>query len=83
MPRNVRNFWIEVSADGYRQPVALGPRKKDGGFRLTVRQRDRGQVTCPLTLEGYAEPDGRLRLTAFADTGNPGSQRVLHHVTAR
>jgi hypothetical protein len=36
VPRNVRNFWVEVTIDGRSAPIASGPVAKDGGFSLTV-----------------------------------------------
>lgn len=67
MPRNVRNFWIELNVDGKRTRIATGPRNKDGGFELTVYQRDKGDVRKALYLSGYAHSDGLLRLTIDPD----------------
>ena len=44
MPRNVRNFWIEVYVDGRKTKVACGPQAKDGGAFITIYQRSNGEV---------------------------------------
>lgn len=65
MPRNVRNFWLELDVDG-RRTVATGPQAKDGGFSLSIRMRDNGGITRAMQVSGYAEVDGSLRLVATA-----------------
>ena len=64
MPRNVRNFWIELDVDGKRERIAAGPRAKDGGFSLTVKVRHLGEVLDALEIEGMAHSDGSLTLRA-------------------
>ena len=66
MPRNVRNFWIELNVDG-RTPIAAGPVARDGGFELTVKQRDKGGILYALTVRGYADDNGGLVLWAEPD----------------
>jgi hypothetical protein len=61
MPRNVRNFWLELDVDG-RSKVATGPRSKDGGFELNVLMRDGGDVKKAVRLVGNALEDGTLEL---------------------
>lgn len=70
MPRNVRNFWIELEVDGRKTRIATGPIAADGGFVLTVRQRDRGGIITPLRLGGYADAKGYLTLVANSGNGN-------------
>lgn len=48
----VRNFWIKVSVDGRKLPLAGGPRGKDGGFSCIVYQRNKGKVEEACRLEG-------------------------------
>lgn len=62
MPRNVRNFWAEVHADGKATPVATGPVSADGGINIIVYQRDGGNVVRAVSLTGRAEDDGSLVL---------------------
>ena len=63
MPRNVRNFWIEVEVDGSKTAIATGPRRADGGFDIRIQMRDQGGIICPVSIHGRAEDDGRLHLT--------------------
>lgn len=58
----VRNFWIEADIDGKAVPLRGGPRAKDGGFYLTVKMRDQGRITLPVTVWGAPDRDGNLRL---------------------
>lgn len=67
MPRNVRNFWIEANIDGQATKLVGGPAKKEGGFSLTVKQRDGGAVAHALTITGAVCEDGTLRL--YVETG--------------
>ena len=53
MPRNVRNFWFEASVDGKEKDLASGPRNKDGGFSITIYQRDKGSVRKALYVDGF------------------------------
>lgn len=66
MPRNVRNFWIELTVDGSATRVETGPRSKDGGFELTILMRDRGGISRAMELRGYAKSDGSITLVAQA-----------------
>ena len=77
-PRNVRNFWLEAKVDGRESKVIGGPSNKEGGFELKIRMRDGGEVTLPVTLEGYADGD-RLRLNVFGPEGTA----VWFHETQR
>ena len=51
MPRNVRNFWLDLSVDG-RNHVGTGPARGDGGFSLSIAQRADGDVTSPVRVTG-------------------------------
>lgn len=77
MPRNVRNFWIELDVDGSRSQVATGPRNADGGFRLSIKQRDNGGIAHTLTVDGRVS-DGRLVLKAYTPDG-----RAVSVITGR
>lgn len=69
MPRNVRNFWIELSVDGSATRVETGPRSKDGGFSLVVLMRDDGGIVRALEVNGRTLSDGSLRLEATSKGG--------------
>ena len=62
MPRNVRNFWIEGRIDGRESAFEGGPVSKDGGFSLTIYQRNNKNVMTAARLRGYALADGTVRL---------------------
>lgn len=64
MPRNVRNFWIELDVDGKKERIATGPRNAAGGFDLTVKMRDEGGIVTALDILGRAHSDGSLLLNA-------------------
>jgi len=65
MPRNVRNFWITLDVDGKQKRVATGPRRKDGGFDLTLYMRDKGDVVEALEIAGRADSSGGLTLSIW------------------
>lgn len=44
MPRNVRNFWIEVDVDGRKTVIKTGPRSKNGGMTIRLYQRHKGAI---------------------------------------
>lgn len=69
MPRNVRNFWIDLNVDGRKASVNTGPRRKDGGFRLSIKMRRDGDIFSPVFIEGLANPDGTLKLMIAGDDG--------------
>lgn len=76
MPRNVRNFWLELTVDGSATRVETGPRSKDGGFSLVILQRDKGGITRTMEVYGRALNDGSLVLQAHNANG-PGDPIVI------
>lgn len=62
MPRNVRNFWIELAVDGKRTHIATGPVSKTGGFTLAVKQRHDGGIVKAVEMCGRVTTDGRIVL---------------------
>jgi hypothetical protein len=69
MPRNVRNFWVELSVDGAKSRVETGPRNKDGGFHMVILMRDDGGIERVVDIEGRARPDGQLVLNIETPQG--------------
>ena len=63
MPRNVRNFWIEVYVDGSKKKIGTGPRRADGGFDLTIYQRSAGDIITALDIIGRVTTDGQITLS--------------------
>lgn len=45
MPKQVRNFWIELEVDGRKTKSATGPQGKDGGFKLIIKMRENGEIS--------------------------------------
>lgn len=54
MPRNVRNFWIDLDLDGYEKVIGAGPKTKEGGFSTQIYIRNRGCVEKILSINGRA-----------------------------
>ena len=52
----MRDWWIEVEIDGRKRKLAGGPRAKDGGFALTIRQREEGESVEVLRVLGVVHP---------------------------
>jgi len=72
--RFVRNWWIEVEIDERVTQFKAGPKTKDGGFELTIYQRDdsdptKGDSIEALHVVGLVGKDGKLRLEAKGPYG--------------
>jgi hypothetical protein len=63
MPRNVRNFRLELAVDGRKQTIATGPQAPTGGFQLRIQMRYNGQATHVGYLTGAVYEDGLLCLS--------------------
>jgi hypothetical protein len=66
MPRNVRNFWVNLSVDGRKSIVATGPVAKDGGFALDILIRENGSISKK-----------SLRITGFNDQHTKHNEIVV------
>lgn len=55
----VRNFWVDADIDGRETVLSGGPRAKDGGMSVIVKQRDEGSIVTVLRISCY-EVDGDL-----------------------
>ena len=64
----VRNFWIEVTVDGRKTKIATGPRSKDGGMEITIKQRNNGSIDHALTVRCTVD-DQNLRTKASSGNG--------------
>lgn len=58
----IRNWWIEVEIEGRKTKLTGGPRAKDGGFTLVVRQRDDGESIAFVRIDGIVLGGGGLEL---------------------
>lgn len=83
MPRDVRNFWIEINVDGRKSKVACGPRGADGEFDLTVQLRENGCISDKCLCVRGTYMDGKLRLTADLEGCIPASDEELVIETTR
>lgn len=69
MPRNVRNFWIDLAVDGKQERIETGPRSKDGGFNLVILVRENGSISDKrVYIEGRVIGD-KLRIDATVENG--------------
>jgi hypothetical protein len=84
MPRNVRNFWIELSVDGRKSRIETGPSRKDGGFSMTVRVRENGGIS-KRTLEvfGNVIDDDTLYLEAAERIPGQGETQGFRMLSSR
>jgi hypothetical protein len=67
--RNVRNAWVTLDVDGRSEPVATGPRTKNGSMNVAFRVRDHGESVPSITVDTYADGD-RLVLRVVDEHGN-------------
>lgn len=74
----VRNFYIRGNIDGRKTPVTGGSSRKDGGMRLLLTQRDKGEITNCLSIECVAN-GSELITTVFDSLGN----NIFSHKTER
>ena len=65
----VRNFWIDADVDGKKMLLSGGPRAKDGGMRVTIKQRDKGEITTAFTIS-CREIKGELVTEVFDKNGH-------------
>lgn len=69
MPRNVRNFWVDLDVDGRANSVGTGPQSKDGGLALFLYIRDEGKVAKALTVRCYPAGNGNLVMHVYDSNG--------------
>jgi len=65
----VRNFWIDADIDGRETMLSGGPRSKDGGMKIKIRQRDDGGITTAFTIS-CRERNGELITEVFDKEGH-------------
>jgi hypothetical protein len=78
MPRNVRNWWVELDVDGVRK-ANTGPVGRDGTIDVFLYARDHGAAINSFHIAGRVLNDGRLHLTV----DGPDGREVAEHVTER
>jgi hypothetical protein len=82
MPRNTRNWYMNGRIDGRSSRIEGGPQAKDGGFDLTINQREGGDVADGLRVYGLAQSSGNLVLVATA-TSIEGGRATVEVTTHR
>lgn len=83
MPRNVRNFWVDVYADGMAGSTGVGPRSAGGGLDIDVAIRENGEVRKAVRLMGRVSRDGGLVLTVFEVKPHAADEELLTIQTKR
>lgn len=64
----IRNFYIKADIDGRKESLKDGPRKKDGGFSLSVYQRKDGQAERVVKIKGFVDNDDTLTTYVTSQT---------------
>lgn len=64
MPRNVRNFLIDLDVDGMASHIVTGPRGRDEGFSTRIRYRENGNVSDKhVFIAGFGpNREGKIRM---------------------
>lgn len=68
MPRNVRNFWVNLNVDG-RSNVETGPASKDGGMWAKFLIRSNGDIADSITVDCVATSKSNLLLRVYDPNG--------------
>ena len=71
----VRNFWLVADIDGRQTELAGGPRRKDGGMRIVVYQRQNGAVVKAVEITCLTSTDGVLKM--LVDVAGQGTKAVI------
>ncbi|MBD0328575.1 MAG: hypothetical protein ICV64_00505 [Thermoleophilia bacterium] len=79
MPRHIPNFWVTTKIDGYSSVLTGGPQHIEGGFELTVQQRDDDGLVPAVRVVGRASPEGEISLEVYDGVG----RLIARNVTRR
>ena len=74
----VRNFWVDGKVDGQSTGFGGGPQRKDGGFSMTIKQRDKGEIVTAVSIDGFVSKSGELILLVDVE-----GQDTVQFVTER
>ena len=61
----MRNFYVETYVDGRVTPLKGGPRRKDSGFKTSIKMLVNGSIEEVVKIEGIANEEGKLSLFVF------------------
>ena len=78
MPRNLRNFWIELDVEGYVHTIARGPRRRGEGFSLTINIASHGGPYRLMRISGFALQNGRNRVIVDLDRKLTSGEHALN-----
>jgi len=77
-PRCVRNFFVELEADGIKKVIRTGPHGHKGGLYLKVLIREGGQVSDSyLEIKGESDGDTNTLIVKVHDGDGPVREMVL------
>lgn len=74
----MRNFWLTADIDGRKTELAGGPRHREGGMFVEIRQRDEGSSVVACHILCYSAGD--MLVTAIYDSNG---KRVASFKTKR
>lgn len=83
MPRNVRNFWVEVEINGYKHILKGGPKASNGDMRITLFQRDRGEILEVMQVNSIMAGDEKTLISRVDIPQNGGLGLVTEIRTER
>ncbi len=69
MPRNIRNFWIELEVDGRSKRIETGPKTGTGGFDMVIRLRENGTTSDKYMHIRGNSYNGKLEIRATECNG--------------
>lgn len=53
----LRNFWFTAKIDGRKTELSGGPQSREGGMRITIRQRDNGASAPAVVISCHEAGD--------------------------
>lgn len=83
MPRNVRNFWVDLEVDGRKSSIGAGPVSKTGGFFMRIKIRNKGGIDTAMEIRGLAYEDGKISLVASEIMDPKKTPRAIRIETTR
>lgn len=66
----VQNFHVVATIDGRANDLTGGPRAKDGGIKVIVKQRDNGAIFDAVIVNSWVSRDGKDLITEVCTPGN-------------
>ena len=69
MPKNVRNFFLDLGVDGRNSDVRTGPVAPDGGMAGVLYIRRNGEVCEAASISCVAFADGSLEIRIACPDG--------------